>query len=100
MAQQYGLQLVGNVRVFRKDREVQNPETMAKYKVSNLWFNVSQKLNDGTYDNVSMNLIFPKDQPKPDNNTIITITEAFPMISGQGQYKRIVFYVKSWLPAE
>lgn len=94
---EYGLQLVGKIRVFTKTREIKG-SNLSKYTVFNTWFNVSKKDANGEYENVSMNLIFPKNEPKPDNNTIINIVEAFPMISGQGQYKRIVFYVKEWFP--
>lgn len=95
----YGLQVVGKVRVFRKDKEIQG-NGKKKFTVTDVWFNVSEKEENGNYFNKSMNLIFKKDEPKPENNQVIDIYEAFPMITGDGDYRRISIFVKSWSPAE
>lgn len=91
----YGLQVVGKVRVFRKDKEIQG-NGKKKFTVTDVWFNVSEKEEDGSFFNKSMNLIFKKGEEKPENNRVINIFEAFPMITGDGQYRRISVFVKSW----
>jgi hypothetical protein len=94
----YGLSVMGNIRVFRKDKEIQG-NGKKKFTVTDVWFNVSEKEEDGSYFNRSMNLIFKKDAEKPENNQVITINSAFPMITGSGNYRKISLYVEDWQPA-
>ena len=96
--QDYGLTLSGNIRVFRKDKELQAKDK-AKFTITDVWFNVSEKEDNGDWFNRSANLIFPRGGEKPENNTVITILEAFPVITGKGDYRKIVYYVKHWTPA-
>jgi hypothetical protein len=98
MANQYGLSVMGNIRVFRKDKEIQG-NGKKKFTVTDVWFNVSEKEENGDYFNRSMNLIFKKDAPRPENNQVITINSAFPMITGNGNYRKISLYVEDWQPA-
>jgi hypothetical protein len=97
MTNQYGLTVMGNIRVFRKDKEIQG-NGKKKFTVTDVWFNVSEKEENGDWFNQSMNLIFKKDTPKPENNQVITINSAFPMITGNGNYRKISLYVESWEP--
>jgi hypothetical protein len=96
---QYGLTVMGNIRVFRKDKEIQG-QNKKTYDIHDVWFNVSEKQEDGSYFNQSMNLIFKKGLELPANNTVITIVSAFPMITGNGKYKRISLYVENWSEVE
>lgn len=91
----YGLTLQGNIRVFRKDKTIQG-NNKKTYDIHDVWFNVSEKEEDGTYFNRSINLIFKRGLDLPENNQIIHIDSAFPMITGNGDYRKIVFYVESW----
>ena len=95
MTKQYGLIQMGVIRVFRKDKQIQG-RGKKTFTVSDVWYNVSEKEEDGTYFNRSVNLIFPRDTERPDNNTVIRIHESFPMITGEGDYRKIVYYVKEW----
>lgn len=91
----YGLNIEGNVRVFRKDKEIKNGKKT--FIVTDVWFNVSEKEEDGTFFNKSMNLIFKKGLDKPQNNEVITL-RAFPVITGEGKYRKIALMVMDWLP--
>lgn len=95
MTNNYGLFLMGNIRVFRKDKEVQGANKK-KYNITDVWFNTSEKEEDGSYFNLSTNLIFKKGLDLPENNTVIRINEARPMITGNGKWRRIVYYVSDW----
>lgn len=97
--QKYGLKLSGIVRVFRKDKEIQG-KSKKKFTITDVWFNVSEREDGGGWFNQSVNLIFPRDIDPPENNKIIEIIEAFPMITGTGDYRKIVYYVKGWHYAE
>ena len=92
--QNYGLQLTGIVRVFRKDKDITSNGN--SFKISDVWFNTSEKDQNGNYTNIATNLIFKRGIEPPLNNSIIEIIEAFPMINGKGQYKKVVYYVKGW----
>lgn len=94
----YGLVIMGKIRVFRRDKEIQG-RNKKTFTVTDVWFNVSEK-EDGSYFNKSTNLIFQKDLPLPENNTVIQIIEAFPMITGNGDYRRIAYFVKDWQAVE
>lgn len=95
----YGLNVNGVVRVFRKDKPIkgQNKKT---YVATDVWYNVSEKEEDGTYFNRSMNLLFKRDVARPENNTVINIVNAFPVITGNGDYRKIALMVTEWEPAE
>ncbi len=93
--QQYGLSVLGKVRVFRKDKEIQGKGKKV-FNITDVWFNVSEKEEDGSFYNKSMNLLFKKDDPKPENNTVINIVSAFPVITGDGDYRRIALFVQEW----
>lgn len=93
--QKYGLQLTGIVRVFRKDKDIDGKNGKV-FTVTDVWFNTSEKDEKGEWFNISTNLIFPRNHQLPENNSVIEILEAFPMITGQGKYRRMVFYVKGW----
>lgn len=95
----YGLNLFGKIRVFRKDKEIQG-QGKKKYNVSDIWFNVSEKEEDGTFYNKSMNLLFKRGLELPENNQVIKIIEAFPVITGNGEYRRIAWMVGEWTQAE
>lgn len=90
----YGLQATGTIRIFRKDRVVEVQNTDVTF--TDTWFNVSTKISDGEYDNVSMKIIFAKDDDKPDNNELITIKDSWFMLNGQGEYQKIALFVKDW----
>jgi hypothetical protein len=94
----YGLTVLGEVRVFSKTKEVGNGKK--KFDITDVWFNVSEKNEDGSYLNKSMNLIFKRGADKPENNTVINIISAFPIITGEGQYARIALFVQEWTPVE
>lgn len=95
----YGLNTFGKIRVFRKDKEFQDNKTKKKYTISDVWFNVSEKEDDGTYFNKSMNLLFKRGIGLPENNTVIELA-AFPVITGTGKYRRIALMVTEWSEAE
>ena len=91
----YGLTLSGVIRVFRKDKDI-NGKNGKVFTVTDVWFNTSEQDENGEWFNVSTNLIFPRRGELPENNTVIEIKEAYPMISGSGKYRKMVFYVKEW----
>lgn len=91
----YGLTIMGNIRVFRKDKTIQG-RNKKTYDITDVWFNVSEKNEDGSFFNKSMNLIFKRGLEKPENNQVINIVSAFPMITGEGDYRKIALYVESW----
>lgn len=93
--QEYGLKLSGTIRVFRKDKEISG-KNKVKYTVTDVWFNTSEKDETGEWFNISTNLIFRRNADLPDNNTLIEISEASPMITGTGKYRKLVFFVKGW----
>lgn len=93
--QNYGLTLSGTIRVFRKDKDIEGKAGKV-FTVTDVWFNTSEKDEKGEWFNISTNLIFPRNIEPPENNKVIEIIEAFPMITGQGKYRRMVFYVKGW----
>ena len=94
----YGLQTSGRVRVFRKDKVITG-KNKKSYDISDVWFNVSEKEEDGTYFNKSMNLLFKRGLGLPDNNTTIEL-DAFPVITGNGDYRKIALMVTNWSLSE
>lgn len=95
MIKKYGLTLSGVIRVFRKDKDI-NGKNGKVFTVTNVWFNTSEQDENGEWFNISTNLIFPRRSELPENNTVIEIKEAYPMISGAGNYRKLVFFVKEW----
>lgn len=91
----YGLKLTGNIRVFRKDKEIKG-QGKKTFTITDVWYNISEKEENGDFFNISTNLLFKKDLDKPQNNTVIEIKEAFPIITGDGKYRRIAMMVMDW----
>lgn len=98
-SKKYGLTLSGIIRVFRKDKDIKGKNGKV-FTITDVWFNTSEQDENGEWFNISTNLIFPRRTEPPKNNTIIYIKEAYPMISGAGKYRKMVFYVKEWEYAE
>jgi hypothetical protein len=98
--QKYGLSVIGKIRVFRKDKELKDNKTKKAFTIHDLWFNVSEKEEDGTYFNKSMNLIFKRGLDIPENNQVINVISAFPVITGTGNYRRIALLVEGWEVSE
>lgn len=96
--EKYGLTLLGKVRVFRKDKQVKG-KNKKTYDITDVWFNVSEKEEDGNYFNKSQNLLFKRDLPYPENNTVISM-DAFPVITGSGDYRKVAYMVTAWNEAE
>lgn len=94
MTNKYGLTFEGNIRVFTKEKEIKGANK-AVYKVTDVWFNVSEQEENGQYFNRSMNLIFKRDAEKPESNKIIHV-KGFPIITGNGEYRRIALFVQEW----
>lgn len=92
---QYGLEVNGVVRVFRKDKELEG-KGKKKFTITDVWFNVSEKEENGEFFNKSMNLLFKRDLELPENNTKIRINNAFPVITGSGDYRRIALMVTDY----
>lgn len=90
----YGLQTLGRVRVFRKDKEVKG-QNKKSYTISDVWYNVSEKEEDGTYFNQSQNLLFKRGLDLPENNRTIELS-AFPVITGNGKWRKIALMVTDW----
>lgn len=98
--QDYGLTLSGVIRVFRKDKGIEDKKKKVKFTVTDVWFNTSEKDENDNWFNVSTNLIFKRGIEPPANNTVIEIIEASPMITGNGKYRKMVYYVKEWKNAD
>src|SRR5690625_4943314 len=96
----YGLKLTGVVRVFRKDKDIEDKQKKVKFTVSDVWFNTSEKDEKGNWFNISTNLIFKRGIEPPLNNSVIEIIEAYPMVNGSGKYRRKVYYVEGGHYAE
>ena len=94
----YGLTIYGINRVFRKDRQVQGKDGK-QYNISDVWFNVSEQEQDGTWFNKSVNLVFKKGAPIPENNTVIELM-GFPVIRGKGEYRNVNYMITDWKLAE
>lgn len=95
---EYGLQVLGAIRVFRKDKTIKG-NGKKTFTVTDVWFNVSEKEEDGNYFNKSTNLIFKKGFVYPENNTVIELA-GFPVITGSGDYRRIAIMVTDWKEVE
>ena len=95
MTKQYGLTVMGNIRVFRKDKQIKG-KNKKTYDITDVWFNVSEKNEDGSFFNKSINLIFKKGLEKPENNSIISINSAAFMITGDGDYRKVSLYVEDY----
>lgn len=95
MAKKYGLTLSGTIRVFRKDKEIKGKNRKV-FTITDVWFNTSEQDENGEWFNISTNLIFSRGAELPKNNSLIEIKEAYPMISGAGDYRKLVFYVADW----
>ena len=91
----YGLKVNGVIRVFSKTKEVKG-KGKKTYNITDCWVNISEKEEDGSYFNKSMNLIFKKDAPRPDNNTVINILDGSFMITGNDDYRKISIFVRDW----
>lgn len=96
--EQYGLNILGKIRVFRKDKTIQG-NGKKTFAITDVWFNVSEQEEDGSYFNKSTNLLFKKGLDYPENNTVIQLT-GFPVITGSGEYRRIAYMVTDWKEAE
>lgn len=94
----YGLAVTGKIRVFRKDKEIKGKGKKV-FNITDVWYNVSEQNEDGTYYNKSMKLIFRRTDEKPENNSVIFI-EGFPIITGDGEYRQIAIFVNSWSQEE
>ena len=94
----YGLNVYGNIRVFRKDKEIQG-KGKKTFNITDVWFNVSEKEDNGEWFNKSTNLLFKKGLEYPENNTVIQIM-GFPVITGTGDWRRIAIMVTDWMPVE
>lgn len=94
----YGLRVNGVVRVFRQDKEIQG-KGKKKFTVTDVWFNVSEREENGDYFNKSMNLLFRKGLDLPLHNTTIEIVDAFPVITGEGKWRKIALMVMDWRSA-
>lgn len=92
---QYGLQVVGVIRVFRKDKEIKG-RNKKTFTVTDVWYNVSEQEDNGEWFNKSMNLLFKRGIAYPDNNTLVYIKNAFPVITGNSDYRRIALMVTEW----
>lgn len=91
----YGLNVLGNIRVFTKSKTIKG-QGKKKYNVTDVWFNVSEKQDDGSYINKSMNIIQKKGSFIPSNNTVINIVSGRLMLTGSGDYTRISLFVEQW----
>lgn len=96
--EQYGLNILGKIRVFRKDKTIQG-NGKKTFAITDVWFNVSEQEEDGSYFNKSTNLLFKKGLDYPENNTVIQLT-GLPVITGTGEYRRIAYMVTDWKEAE
>lgn len=90
----YGLNITGKVRVFRKDKEIQG-KGKKKFTITDVWFNTSEQDYNGEWFNISTNLLFKKGLELPNNNDTI-ILEGFPIITGEGKYRKIAYMVTNW----
>lgn len=90
----YGLKVTGVIRVFAKEKtvKVQGVET----QIVDTWFNVSNKIDEGKYENKSMKIFFNHQIGIPENNTEVEIIDSWFMLTGQGEYQQISLYVKEW----
>lgn len=91
----YGLRVHGVVRVFRQDKEIKG-KGKKTFTVTNVWFNVSERDDNGEYFNKPMTLLFRKGLDLPPHNTIIEIVDAFPVITGEGDWRKIALMVMDW----
>lgn len=94
----YGLNVNGKIRVFRKDKDLKKGKKT--FTITDVWFNVSEKDENGEWFNKSMNLLFKKGLDLPENNSTIVIIDSFLVITGDGDYRRIAIMVTDWKEVE
>ena len=90
----YGLTVEGVVRVFSKEKTIEG-KNKKKFTITDVWFNVSEREEDGNYFNKPMNLVFKRGLYYPNNNTVIKL-KGFPVIRGNGDYRQIAILVQEW----
>lgn len=93
----YGLDFQGVVRVFAKSKGVEiKGKTVA---ITDYWLNLSRKDENDEYENVSLKLLFKKDDETPENNQLIQV-KGFLTMSGKGDYIRPALMITEWDYAE
>lgn len=93
----YGLQVVGRIRVWVNEREVKSKGKT--YKFTEWVTSLGRKNEDGEYDNVYIPIFFPagtEDEDKPEHNSIIFITQARLFVTGRGKYAKLSLYIEDW----
>lgn len=93
----FGLKPTGTIRCFSKERTVTGTDKKkTEYDITDYWFNVSRKEENGEYVNKSVKILFKKDAETPENNSTIVVTDAFFTVHGNGEYARIALFILAW----
>ncbi len=92
----YGLFVIGNTRIFSREKTVQSKKTGDEVTFEEFTITISRKLEDGTYTNLYLPVFFAKDAERPENNTIIKVIESRLFVSGNGKYEKISLYIEQW----
>lgn len=90
----YGLRVQGTIRVFAKEKTVEF--NGVDTKMTDTWFNVSNKVGESDYENKSMKILFNRETGVPENNSVIEVFEGWFMLYGKEKYQQVVLYVKDW----
>jgi len=88
--ERFGITTQGKVLVFSKEKQIKD------FTITDYWFTVGKKDDQGNWENKSMNLVFRKDDDKPDHNEEIVIEDGFFILKGKGSYQQIAIMVMEW----
>ena len=91
---QYGINTLGVTRVFTKEKTIKGKD--GDFTIIDVWTNISKKDENGNYKNISINLYFPRDADRPENNSLIGLENSRLFLAGGEGYERISIFVEEW----
>lgn len=88
----YGLNVTGMIRIWAKRKRKKG-----EYDFMTYWVSLGKKDPNGDYINASLPAYFGKDDEGPENDTMIRITKAFMIVSGnEEKYARPGIFIQEW----
>lgn len=88
-----GMNITGVIRIFGKEKSI---NVKGKdIEIDEYWTNVSTKVSDDEWINVSLRCGFKRDVTTPEFNTLIRI-QGFLTTTGEGKYARLKLMIMDW----